>query len=91
MCGNLFHTDLSSMGAKIDANEFLPITRSINQHAVRLSSVAQGQLIGQLEGARSIKLRLRFWPYNTLRDSDALSTDGMKQRLAVAQACAARL
>lgn len=89
--GDLFHTDLSGMGVKVDANEFLPITRSINQHAVGFSPVAQDQLIDQLNGARSIKLRLRFWPYDTLRDSEALSTDGMKQSLAAAQACAARL
>jgi len=89
--GDLFHNDLIGMGVKVDGNEFLPITRSVNQHAVGFSPVAQEQLIGQLDGARSIKLRVRFWPYDSLRDSEALPTDGMKQSLAAAQACAAQL
>ncbi|MDP9910845.1 hypothetical protein J2W27_002961 [Variovorax boronicumulans] len=55
------------------------------------SAAAETKLIDQLEGARSIKLRLRFWPYDTLGDSTALPTDGMKQSLALAKACAAGL
>lgn len=85
---DLFHNNLGGMGIKIDDNAFAAITRKIGQHAVGFTPADESQLLDQMQTARQVKMRVRFWPWDSLHDSAALSLQGFRQAFALAQECA---
>ena len=88
---DLFHNDLSGMGIKIDGNAFVAITRKIGQHSVGFIPADELQLFDQLQSARQIKARVRFWPWDSLHDSAALSLKNFRQAFAQAQECSRKM
>lgn len=88
---DLFHNDLSGMGIKIDGNVFMAITRKIGQHAVGFTPADELQIFDQLQSARQVKARVRFWPWDSLHDSAALSLQNFGQAFSQAQECARKM
>jgi hypothetical protein len=82
-----FHNDISGMGIKIDGNDFVEINRKSSSTAVGFQPDSQALLIDQMKLGQSIKMRLKFWPWDELGDTEYLSLTGFKQALALAQEC----
>lgn len=87
---DLFHNDLGSMGVKVDSNEFVPITQKFNAHAIGFSDEVALNVMQQLVAGKQFKMRLRFWPYQQLHDTDPVSLSDFKQAWALARACLAK-
>lgn len=85
---DLFHHDLSGTGIKVDGNDFEPLTRRFNAHAVGFSGPQEAAVTRQLEAGRQFRLRLRFWPYQQLHDTDPISLAGFKEAMTKALNCA---
>lgn len=83
---DLFHNDIYGMGVKLDNLDFVALDVKAGQHVMG-SSKGQ-QLIESLPSARTIRLRLRFWPYDTLYDTMAIDAGGFAQAFAQAKSCA---
>lgn len=84
---DLFHNDLGSMGVKVDSNEFVPITRKFNANAVGFPDEVALNVMQQLVDGKAFKMRLRFWPYQQLHDTDPISLGSFKQAWALAREC----
>lgn len=82
----LFHNDLSGMGLKTDPGEFHDISVKVGQQLVGFTNSAT--VIDSMLLAKSMRLRLRFWPYDSLVDSPPISTAGITQAVAQAAECA---
>lgn len=86
---DLFHNDLSGMGVKLDNLEFVPLNVKGGQHVVGSS---QGdKILEALPKARDLRLRLRFWPYDTLYDTLPIHTAGYAAAAEQAHQCAQSL
>lgn len=82
----IFHNDISGMGLKTEPGAFHEISLKAGQKVAGFTdsaAVIDGMLL-----ARSMRLRVRFWPYDNLLDSNAIGTAGLPQAVARAAACA---
>lgn len=86
--GPSFHPQISGSGIKIDANEFLPFTRSIGAHGLGFEKDVQPNIVGQLTNGKNFKARVRMWPYEELLDTKPISTTGFKGAMQQALSCA---
>lgn len=86
--GPTFHPKFAGSGIKIDNNDFLPFTRSIESHGLGFEQGTQPIIIGQLASAQSFRARVRMWPFDELLDTDPISTAGFKGAMQQALACA---
>lgn len=84
--GNLIHNEIRGMGIKTEPGQFFPLDVKVGQKIVSTSQ--SSQVIDELLGARSVRLRLRFWPYDELIDTDPASMSGFRQAVVQAAACA---
>lgn len=82
----LFHNDVDGMGVKLDNLAFVPLDIKGGQHVVG-SSMGR-QIVDALPGARTARLRLRFWPYDSLLDTMPIATAGFQVAFAQAKQCA---
>ena len=71
---DLFHNDLSGMGVKLDNMDFMPLDVKGGQHVV--GSSAGAKILEALPKAKSVRLRVRFWPHDALHDTMPISTAG---------------
>lgn len=83
---DLFHNNLSGMGIKTNNAEFMPLDIKAGQHVVGSSQGAS--IIEAMSGANNARLRLRFWPYDTLYDTMTIDFAGYRQAYASAKQCA---
>lgn len=84
---DLFHNDLLGMGVKVDSNEFVPITQKFNANAIGFPDEVMLNVMQQLVEGRELRLRLRFWPYQQLHDTDPVPLGSFKQAWALAREC----
>ena len=84
---DLFHNDLLGMGVKVDGNEFVPITQKFNSNAVGFPDEVALNVMQQLVAGKELRLRLRFWPYQQLHDTDPVPLGSFKQAWALARDC----
>ena len=87
---DLFHNDIGGMGIKVDGNEFVRITEKFNANAVGFTDDVALNVVQQLTDGKTLKMRLRFWPYQQLHDTDPISLGNFKQAWASAHACLAK-
>ena len=87
----IFHVNIDGTGIKVDNNPFVPITKKISPHAVGFESSAAAQLVTQMLSAKEARLRIRLWPYDALRDTDAISMRGAHQALQSAMKCGTKV
>lgn len=84
-----FHNNLNGMGVKLDNLDFVPLDVKGGQHVVGSS---QGpKILEALPKARNARLRLRFWPYDTLYDTLPINTSGYAGAAERAKQCAESL
>lgn len=83
---DLFHNDLSGMGVKLDNAAFTPLDIKGGQHVV--CSTQGPKILEALPKAKSIRLRLRFWPYDTLYDTLPINAAGFNSAHNQAKQCA---
>lgn len=81
----LLHADLSGAGVKSDPGTFHPTTGRSSQKLVAVAD--SGKLVDELLAAKSFRMRLRFWPYDQLVDSEPVTTQGMPAALLKASKC----
>lgn len=86
---DLFPNDLSGMGVKLDNLDFVPLDVKGGQHVVGTSQSAK--ILEALPKSRDVRLRLRFWPYDTLYDTLPISTSGYANAAERAKQCAESL
>lgn len=84
--GNLIHNDVRGMGLKAEPGQFYPLDIKAGQKLVSTSQ--SGAVIDELLAARSVRLRLRFWPYDDLLDTDPIEMAGFRQAMVQAANCA---
>lgn len=87
---DLFHNDLLGMGVKVDGNEFVPVTQKFNANAVGFPEEVALNVMQQLVAGKELRLRLRFWPYQQLHDTDPVPLGSFKQAWALARECFGR-
>lgn len=83
---DLFHNDLSGMGVKLDNLEFVPLNVKGGQNVV--GSSAGDRILAALPTSKSLRMRLRFWPYDALHDTMQIDTAGFASAFAQAKQCA---
>lgn len=83
---DLFHNDIGGMGVKLGNLEFVPLDVRAGQHVV--GSTQGARLIKALPSSGSARLRVRFWPYDTLRDTLPIDTLGFASAFKQAEGCA---
>lgn len=76
---DLFHTDISGTGLKVDEQAFVPFTARAGKSSLGFANAAAPELMGQMQNGKSFRLRLRFWPYDALLDSPDISLAGFSQ------------
>lgn len=84
----LLHNDIAGVGAKVDSGGFVPIARTIGSHGLAFGADGEGALLRQMTTGGAIRLRLRFWPYERLHDTEPISLAGFPQAMAQAMRCA---
>ena len=85
----LFHNDLSGMGVKTNVGDFIPLSVKAGSHVV--APADSEVLLAQLEKARELQARVRFWPYEQLYDLKPFPMDGFASAVSRAKSCAASL
>ncbi|UCU93996.1 hypothetical protein [Hydrogenophaga taeniospiralis] len=83
---DLFHNDIGGMGVKLDNLEFIPLDIKAGQHVV--GSSKGPQIVDAMPASRTLRLRLRFWPYDTLHDTLPIDVGGFASAFAQAKRCA---
>jgi len=86
----IFHSDITGVGAKIDAGTFKPVNQKSGSHALTFTAANQSSLLSEMRTGKSARLRLRFWPYEQLYDTDPITLAGLPQALDRATSCANR-
>lgn len=82
----IFHNQLDGMGLKTEPGAFYALGIKGGQKLVGFNDNTAA--IDALVLASSIRLRVRFWPYDKLVDSDSISTIGLRQAVISAAHCA---
>ncbi|MNW09998.1 hypothetical protein D3C71_2071230 [compost metagenome] len=72
---------------KVGEGEFTPLTRKITQHALGFDDGVVPSVLASLKGAKSFRVRLRFWPYDQLADSQPGSLEGAEGAVLAALKC----
>jgi len=83
-----FHNKLDGMGIKIGDQPFTPLTRRFSTNALGFPTGLPSEILGQFEKSNSFRMRLRFWPYEDLLDTEKISLVGVKDTVLRAMACA---
>ena len=86
--GSVFHLDLSDQGIKIDNEPFVLLTQKLNSYALGIPDDRLPEIVGKLQKAQSFRLRLRFWPYEKLHDTDPIPLAGFVEATAAMMKCA---
>lgn len=86
---DVFHNSLAGMGIKSDPGTFSSLDIKVGQKSLATSQ--NSKAIDQMLAARSLRLRLRFWPYEDLIDSPPIPTTGLQQAVVLAAQCAKTL
>ena len=89
--GDTLHSDVRGTGVKLEPGTFFPFTERAGLQTVGVSSDSQIKLVSAMQAASSIRLRLRFWPYDRLYDTEAMTLAGFETSLAKARSCAGRV
>jgi hypothetical protein len=82
----IFHNQLDGMGLKTEPGAFHALGIKGGQKLVGFNDSTAA--IDALVLSSSIRLRVRFWPYDRLLDSDSVSTIGLRQAVISAAHCA---
>lgn len=82
----IFHNQLDGMGLKTEPGTFHTLGIKGGQKLVGFNDNTAA--IDALVLASNMRLRVRFWPYDRLVDSDAISTSGLRQAVISAARCA---
>jgi hypothetical protein len=81
-----FHNDVSGMGVKTDVGSFTPLP--VRASGRYISVLSSANLVAELEQAKALRARVRFWPYDTLHDLQPIPMTGFKQAMRLAKLCA---
>lgn len=74
----LFHNDISGLGMKIGEYEFSPFSMKYGQSSIGFLPQETNQIVEELKNSAALRLRLRYWPYDTRYDSDPYSYIGFQ-------------
>jgi hypothetical protein len=83
----MFHTDIAGTGMRIDEQPFMPFSVKHGSHVLAFPPNSGAIMVDQLQGSKSFRLRLRFWPYENLVDSPPITLAGYSQALVALQKC----
>lgn len=81
----ILHPDARGSGMKTEPGAFLPTATRASQTSLVLADSAQAA--EALVLAKSVRLRLKFWPYESMVDTQPIPTDGLRQAVMAASAC----
>lgn len=84
--GDSFHNELSGSGVKLDNSDFMPLDLPVGRNTVVSSK--NSEMLTALSTAKSMRLRLKMWPYETLLDTSPITTLGYAAAMRLANACA---
>jgi len=82
----LLHPDASGSGIKVEPGAFHPTATRAQQSWVPLAD--SGKAVDELLLGKSVRLRVKFWPYEALVDSAPISTVGLPQAVVRVADCA---
>lgn len=83
-----FHPRYAGGGIKVGGNEFVPFTRAIESRGLGFEQAVEPTLLAQLGASGDFRLRVRMWPWDTLHDTEPISTSGFAKAAQRAMACA---
>lgn len=86
----LFHTNIDGLGVKVDGGPFVPLTEKVSSNVLSFGEKLPKDLISAMQESQSIRLRLRFWPYDQLQDSQPIGLMGFKKAMLAAMGCASK-
>lgn len=84
----LFHNNISGLGIRVDQQDFVPLTRKIGSHGLGFTGSDEGKVLGQLVQGKEVRLRLRFWPWDKIEDTSAITLNGFRQASVAMNRCA---
>jgi len=83
-----FHHDLYGTGIKVDRQDFVSFSQRVSAHVLSFASTgAESAMVERLTQGQEMRLRLRFWPYDQLHDTNPITLRGFKQALKQLRAC----
>lgn len=81
------HNDLSNTGVKV-GDKFFPTSRKLNDKMAIVSEGDAGEMVELLEQGQSFRIRLRYWPYDTVFDNKvAVAQSGLGKVLDQVRDC----
>lgn len=84
--GSILHNDLSGAGIRV-GDTFYPVIRGAGQKAAIFSQADSSEIIKSLLSGSSWRARARFWPYDSLYDTDPVSSAGFAVELEKFRSC----
>lgn len=81
-----FHPDVQGQGVKVGNFGFLEVKKK-HKNLLVFGAHESALIANQLRAAPSFRLRMRFWPYDQLIDSDAITTAGFSDAATPNRAC----
>lgn len=86
-----FHHQIAGTGVKIGTDAFLRFTVRPAQRVMSFSQVEHAAIIERMEKARSVRARVRVWPYEDTADTYDIGMDDFLTALQMARDCAKSL
>ncbi|MGS5089048.1 hypothetical protein ACVC7V_21395 [Hydrogenophaga sp. A37] len=82
----LLHPDASGTGIKVEPGAFHPAAAKAQQTWANLSD--SGKAVDELLLGKSVRMRVKFWPYDRLVDTQPITTQGLPDAVVKASKCA---
>ena len=82
----LLHPDASGAGIKVEPGAFHPTAAKVQQTWAGLAD--SGKAVDELLLGKSVRMRVKFWPYDRLVDTPPITTRGLPDAVLKASKCA---
>ncbi|MGJ7557455.1 hypothetical protein ACSFBI_25975 [Variovorax sp. RB3P1] len=82
-----FHFEFAGTGLRVNRGAFAGFELRPKSGILTFTDATSGKVIDQMKLGGAIRTRLRFWPYDTVYDSEELSLQGFRQAMALAEHC----
>jgi hypothetical protein len=83
----ILHNDILGLGVKIGDNDFIPVSIKFGQTSIGFSALETKKIIDEISTSEFLRVRLRYWPYDTSYDSSSYPYTGFAAAYEQMMAC----
>lgn len=85
--GTIFHHKIADSGIKVGAGTLVPFGSRPTQTRLLLAQSMDSFVVQDMLRSPDFRVRMRFWPWDELADTQSISLSGFKQAYVLAVAC----